>query len=387
MTEFRYHKTGKFYGQISEEAKELGMDELYELGAREMEPDYRGVFFKADMETLYKIVYCSRLFSRFLAPLHRFDSNTENMLYQRVKTMKWEEFLGPDDTFAIFSNVGNSNITHSRFAAQKMKDSICDRLREKTGDRPSIDTKNPSMWFNLFINHNKATVALDISGGAHHKRGYREDTVDAPLMESLGAAFIRVSGWKGETPLLDPMCGSGTLLAEALMVAAKIPAGYLKKSFGFERMPDFDVKLWAKVRKECDDAIELPEHGLIQGSDMDHDAVRASILNLSSLPGGDRVVVTQSAFQDLPDQEPKTIITNPPYGIRLKKEDDMDSFVGEIGDFLKQKCAGSTAWVYFGERKLILKMGLAPSRKFPLNNGGLEGRLCKYEMYRGNKWT
>ena len=133
--------------------------------------------------------------------------------------------------------------------------------------------------------------------------------------------------------------------------------------------------------------IKLPEAGLIKGSDMDPEAIRASIVNLSYLPGGDRVEIVQSRFQDLPELEPCTIITNPPYGIRLMSKEDVESFTGEIGDFLKQKCTGSNAWVYFGERKLILKIGLRPSRKFPLNNGGLDGRLCKFEMYRGNRWT
>ena len=387
MTEFRYHKTGLFYGQISEEAKKLGVDELKELGAQEIQQDYRGMHFHADMVTLFKIVYCSRLFSRFLAPLHRFDALSEDMLYQRVKTMKWEEIIQPGQTFAIFANVGNSKINHSKFASQKMKDAICDRLREKRGERPDIDPKNPDIWLNLFINKNKATIALDLSGGSHHKRGYRQDSVEAPLMESLGAAFIRASEWDGKTPLYDPMCGSGTILAEALMHAAKIPAGYLKKRFGFENMPDFDQGIWDEVKAKADARIKIPKEGLISGSDMDSEAVRASMLNLSYLPGGDKIKITQSRFQDLEELEPCTIITNPPYGMRLMKNEDIESFTGEIGDFLKQKCSGSNAWVYFGERKLILKIGLRPSRKFPLSNGGLDGRLCKFEMYRGNKWT
>jgi putative N6-adenine-specific DNA methylase len=387
MTEFRYHKTGLFYAQISEEAKTLGVNELKELGAQEIQLDYRGVLFHADMVTLFKIVYRSRLFSRFLAPLHRFDALSEDMLYQRIKTMKWEEIIKPGQTFAIFANVGNSKINHSRFAAQKMKDSICDRLREKRGERPDIDTKNPDVWLNLFINKNKATVSLDLSGGSHHKRGYRQESVDAPLMESLAAAFIRVADWDGETPLYDPMCGSGTILAEALMSAARIPSGYLKKRFGFENMPDFDQSIWDEVKTLADSKIRTLKEGLISGSDMDAESVRASKKNLSCLPGGDKIKITQSRFQDLDELEPCTLITNPPYGMRLMQDEDMESFTGEIGDFLKQKCSGSNAWVFFGERKLILKVGLRPSRKFPLSNGGLDGRLCKFEMYCGNKWT
>ena len=382
---FRYQKHNTYFGQIPEDCKDIGARELKELGARNVEEAYRGVYFEAKPKDLYRIVYCSRLFSRFLAPIHRFSCYHDDILYKTAKTMEWDKILSPDKTFAIFSNVGNSNIRHSKFAGLRLKDAICDFFMDKCGERPSVDTENPDVWINLFIYKNKATINIDLHGGGGHKRGYRISSVEAPMRETLAAAIVRHSGWDGETPLYDPMCGSGTLLIEAMMSYCRIPALYNRENFGFEHLPDFDESMWEEVKRISDERIRPLPAGLIFGSDIDHDSVEAVLDNTEKLPFGDRIEILRRDFRDSGPIENATIITNPPYGVRLENGGDIGDFMKEIGDFLKQQCLGTTAWLYLGSTALVRRIGLRTSQRILLNNGGLDGRLIKLEMYAGTK--
>ena len=382
---FRYQKTKTFYGQISEDCKELGADELRELGARNIEPDYRGVSFEAKPKDLYRIVYCSRLFSRFLAPIHRFNCFHDDHLYNTANSMEWDRIFQPDMTFAIFANVGNSNIRHSKFAAQRLKDAIADYFMEKYDRRPSVDTKDPDVWINLFIYKNKATINIDLGGGPGHKRGYRVSSVEAPMRETLAAAVVRYSGWDGETPLYDPMCGSGTLLMEAMMSYCRIPALYKRHKFGFENLPDFEAAKWEDVKMRSDERMRPLPPGLIFGSDKDADSIEAVLDNTSEITFGDRVEIKRCDFRDIEEIHNATIICNPPYGMRLDDGTDIGDFMKEIGDFLKQKCTGSEAWIYLGSTALVRRIGLRTSKKIILENGGLDGRLIKLEMYKGTR--
>lgn len=380
---FRYQKTQRYFGQISEDCKEIGFQEIIDLGGTDAEMVYRGVYFNADYATLYKIVYCNRLFSRILAPLHMFDCHHDDHIHKQAKRMEWDQFLNLDKTFAIYANVGNSNVRHSKFASLRLKDAICDYFRDKYGERPNVDTENPDVCLNLFVFKNKATINIDLTGGAAYKRGYRNATVKAPMRETLAAAAMTFSGWDGETPLYDPMCGSGTILIEAIMKYCRMPAMYFKKRLGFENLPDFDEKLWENVRSECDANIrELPEN-LIFGSDQDSEAIQAFTENLESFNLADKINIRKCSFQDAGLLENVTIITNAPYGVRLNSEEDMHEFMGEIGDFLKQQCTGSTAWLYVGSTALVKKIGLRVSKRIPLENGGLDGRLVRLDMYKG----
>lgn len=384
-TEFRYTKQNKYFAQINEDCKEIGAQELEELGAKNLEPDYRGIYFTADDETLYKVIYQNRLFTRILAPLHRFDVHQEKALYYKTKEMEWDKIIPRDGTFAIFANVGNSDhVKHSQYAALLMKDAIVDYFRDKYGDRPDVDRKNPDVWINLFVNKNKATINLDLTGGAGFKRGYRTASVDAPLNENLGAAIVRHTRWEGERPFLDPMAGSGTIALEAAMKYCRIPAGYLRKKFGCFHMPNFNQELWDKQKSEADAQIrELPE-GLIYVNDQDPEAIEAIQENAANLPGiVDNLIVRQGDFREMMDKKGFTIVSNPPYGMRLKTDGKIEDFVRTIGDFLKQKCSGSTAWLYFGERQLLRSVGLRTSRKIILFNSGLDGRLARFDMYDG----
>ncbi|RJP78362.1 MAG: class I SAM-dependent RNA methyltransferase [Desulfobacteraceae bacterium] len=381
ITRYRYQTDSTYFAQISDEIKDLAVEELERLGAGNITAGFRGIHFQADQAALYRIHYATRVISRIVAPLISFECKDSDRLYQEGKTVRWEDFFTPETTFAVSANVSDSHITHSKYAALRLKDAIVDYFREKTGTRPNVDTLNPDLQLNLHIRHNLADIGLDTSGGPLHKRGYREEAVTAPMQETIAAAIIRHTQWDGTTPLIDPMCGSGTLLCEALMKYSHIPPGFLRRKFGFESLPDFNRSLWLQTKKQEDDRIRPLPRGLIYGSDISGHAVRASKINLMGLPHGNQVVVEKIDFREIPVMENRMIVTNPPYGIRMGKNMNLDDLYKSLGDFLKQRCKGSTAYIYFGDREFIKKIGLKASWKKPIKTGGLDGRLVKFEMY------
>ncbi len=377
---YQYQQTNRYFAQIAGGLEETGVLELTELGATDITPGYRGIYFNADAATLYRINYRTRLITRVIAPLLTFHCHSDKYLYQTAQGIDWTDFLTPESTFAVFATVSDSVINHSKFAALRLKDAIVDQFRDSSGDRPSIDTRNPDIWLNLRIKNDQAVISVDTSGGSLHRRGYRTSTLEAPMQETVAAAAIRFSGWDGESPLVDPMCGSGTLLSEAFMHYTRIPAGFLRESFGFEKLPDFDAAVWKTEKKTADTEIrDLPE-GLITGSDIDPEAVIATRKNLRALPGGEGVRTRQADFKKFEIRD-ATIICNPPYGMRLQRGEDMGSFYKSLGDFLKQRCTNSTAYIYFGQREWIKSLGLRATWKKPLVNGALDGRLVKVELY------
>jgi putative N6-adenine-specific DNA methylase len=377
---YNYQRTNLYFAQIADDLKEPGAEELADLGARNIKPDYRGIYFKADKAALYRINYSSRLISRILAPLVSFGCNSTDGLYENAKRIPWWDFLSVDQTFAVFGNVSDSNITHSQYASLRLKDAIADSFREKLGKRPDVDTRDPRVWINLHIRKNRATISIDVSGGSLHRRGYREASVPAPMQETVAAAIIRYTKWDGSLPIYDPMCGSGTLLSEALMNYCRIPAGTLRSRFGFQALPDFEKGIWEKVKESADNKIRPLPEGLISGSDISKEAVDAARKNNRNLPQGGGVVVNRLDFNTI-DMTRAVIVANPPYGIRMGTDMDLNGFYKSLGDFLKQRCKNSTAYIYFGERAFIKKIGLKASWKKPLKAGGLDGRLAKYELY------
>lgn len=381
MLMYEYQKNNRYFAQIADSIKELGDQELSELGADNVSSVYRGIYFDADRETLYRINYTSRLISRVLAPLVWFRCHTTDQLHKKAMQIKWTDFISPKNTFAIFSNVSNSKIRNSKYAALRLKDGIVDSFREASGERPNIDTRDPDIWLNLHIDNNEALISLDTSGGSLHRRGYRLDAIEAPMQETVAAAIIRYSEWDGSVPLYDPMCGSGTLLAEALMHYCGMPSAILRRHFGFEHLPDFNRAAWTKVKKELNARIRKLPDGLISGSDLSSNAVKIAVGNLGELKYGNNVKLKTVDFNRARGLENGIIVTNPPYGIRMGKKEKLDLFYKSLGDFLKQKCKGSTAYIYFGEREFIKKIGLKPTWKKPLETGGLDGRLAKYEMF------
>jgi len=378
---YKYQRDFRYFAQIAEGIIEAGAEELAELGAQDITPVFRGIHFKADKSTLYRINYLTRLASRCLAPLISFNCHDTDTLYKKAKQIQWEDFFAEGSTFAVSGNVSDSTISHSKYASLRIKDAVADYFKKKTGKRPDVSVRNPDILIDLHIRHDKVAISLDTSGGALHRRGYREETVLAPMQETVAAAIIRFAEWNGSVPLYDPMCGSGTLLCEALMQYCNIPSGIFRNKFGFEFLPDFDGSIWKQVKKEADTKIrELPQ-GLIAGSDLSKEAVDAARINIMGLNYGKNVKVERADFRELPAIEGQVIVANPPYGIRMGGNENIETFYKDLGDFLKQKCKGSTAYIYFGERRFIKKIGLKASWKKPIKAGGLDGRLVKYEMY------
>ena len=378
---FAYQNEGRFFAQAGRGLEECAAAELAELGARDIEISDGGLHFRSDAAGLYRINYCSRLLSRVLAPLAAFPCPSDRELYEGARALDWQALLTPDKTFAVFAHVRESRIDHAHFAALRLKDAIADHFRERLGRRPDVDTEHPDVGINLVIRRDRAVISLDTSGGSLHRRGYRVQSVPAPLQETLAAAMVSLSGWQGERPLFDPMCGSGTILAEAFMKVCRIPAAFKKEKFGFESMPDFDPRLWTDVRLESDAARrEMPER-LVGGSDSDRQAIDAARRNLREIPGSRGVPLERKDFRDLPGITGATIVCNPPYGIRVGEMEETRLLYKEFGDFLKQRCQGSTAYVLCGNLELIGAIGLKPSRRFVLFNGPIECRLLKIEIY------
>jgi putative N6-adenine-specific DNA methylase len=378
---FAYQRDRHYFAQIAEGIEELGAVELERLGALEVRPSFRGLHFQADPAALYRINYQSRLVSRVLAPLAAFSCYDTDHLYRKARALPWREVMGLDHTLAVFANLSNSRIRHSQYAALCLKDAIVDAFRKDCGRRPDVRRIDPDVWFGLFIENNRAVISLDTSGGSLHRRGYRQAGVEAPMQETAAAAIIQWTEWDGARPLVDPMCGSGTLLAEAHMHHCRIPAAFLRRRFGFERLPDFDRGVWAAVKTAADRAIRPPSPGRISGSDASAEAAQTARANLRQLPHGTSIRIDQADFRRRQDLRDRVIVCNPPYGIRLKAQNGMEDFYRALGDFLKQRCAGSTAFIYFGDRTLLKHIGLKPAWKRPLKSGGLDGRLAKFEMY------
>ncbi len=379
---YRYQEDPRYFAQVAGGLEELAVTEVRDLGGLDVEPGVRGVNFRADPRELYRIVYASSLLQRVIAPLLRFKCHNPEYLYRKVYEVDWRDFLRDGHTFAVFSNVSHSKLKDSRYVSLKVKDAVCDQLREVTGKRPDIDTDKPNLWLSVHAAHDWVTVGVDLAGGSLHKRGYRVQSVDAPMQETVAAAILTLADWNGDRPLHDPFCGSGTLLAEAWLRATGTPPQTLRGQFGFMQLPDFDIVAWKQIKKGLDSRRTLLEPGVITGGDIDPRAVAASRANLSRLPGGDRVTVERRDFRDHPGLTDTVIVCNPPHGIRVGAGGDLAAFYKDLGDWLKFKCASSEAYVYFGKVDLLKRIGLRPAWKKPLRNGGLEGRLAKYELYR-----
>ena len=379
MSDDQTHTT--YFAQIADGLEAIGAAELAELGAVDTRPVRRGIHFKADRSSLYRINYCARLNSRVLAPIQSFACPDASAIYRAARRIDWTRFFGLDQTFAVFASTAGSTVPHSQFAGLKLKDAVADQFREAFGRRPDVDPRTPDLWINLYVEKDRGTISVDTSGGSLHRRGYRTRSGDAPMQETVAAAMVRLSGWDGRVPLADPMCGSGTLIIEAVMAYCRIPAGYLRHRFGFQQLPDYDPNVWKTVKDEAASRIRKLADRLIYASDIDPQAVSATRANCKMVPHARTVNVLRMDFRQIEGLENRVILCNPPYGIRMKRQDGLEDFYRQLGDFLKQRCKGSEAYIYFGNREMIKRIGLKPAWKKPLRNGGLDGRVVKYEMY------
>ena len=363
-------------------------EELQQIGATDIETANRAVAFKGTMETLYKSNYLCRTALRVLIPITSFRVRNQDDLYREIQKIEWTLYMKHTDTLAIDS-VANAaeSFTNTMFVSMKVKDAIADQFRAQFGARPSVDTTHPTLRVNIHIFKEDCTVSLDSSGNSLHKRGYRIDSNKAPLNEVLGAGLILLSGWDKESNFIDPMCGSGTLLTEACMIAKNIPCGYFRKDFSFlnwEGEFGFDKNLWQSIVDEATKNI-IPLKANMYGADSAKSSVAITKDNLKSAGVREDILVKNELFQDstAPDGG-GVVIMNPPYGERMDKDDITLLYKG-IGDTLKSKYQGYDAWIISSNREAVNSIGLKASRRIVIYNGPLECRFLKYEMYRGTK--
>jgi len=365
--------------------EEVLAEELKALGAAEVVPENGAVKFTANKELLYRANLQCRTAVRILMPLKEFSCRHEQELYREVSAIDWSRYLNSNMTFAIDAIVRKSAINNSMFAAQKCKDAIADQFRSRTGKRPSVNADRPDLRLNLFLANNKAVLSLDSSGETLQHRGYRLEGGKAPLNEVLAAGIVILSGWAGKEPLIDPMCGSGTIVIEAAMLAANIAPGLLRKKYAFQRWMDFDSKLFESIRGELTNARKSAIRGPIFGSDKDGKVLTEAKENARRAGVEKLISFERSRFQDLKRNiKEGTIIMNPPYGERIS-ERDLKQFYSEIGDTLKMNYQGFAAWIFSGNPETAKTVGLRTSKRIKLFNGPIECRLLKYELYTGSR--
>lgn len=355
--------------------------ELIELGANDVQIGRRMVSFSGDKEMMYRANFQLRTAIRILKPIRHFKAHSAEDVYDEIKKMNWEEYIQKGKTFSVDSVVYSDDFRNSRFVTYKVKDAIVDYFREKTGSRPNISVTNPDIQLHIHIAESDATLCLDSSGESLHRRGYRQDSVEAPLNEVLAAGMIMMTGWKGETDFIDPMCGSGTLPIEAALIAHNMAPGIFRKEYAFEKWPDFDAELFEEIYN--DDSREREFNGHIYGYDIDMKAVNTANMNVKAAGLTKDITITQQDFKNFQQPaNPAIIVTNPPYGERISTPDLLGTYK-MIGERLKHAFKGNEAWILSYREECFQAIGLKPSLKTPLFNGSLECEFRKYAMFDG----
>jgi putative N6-adenine-specific DNA methylase len=369
------------FAAVPRGSEEIAALELEAIGITGVKPVKGGVAFVTDRSGLYSANLWLRTASRVLVQLAVFPCNGPDELYAGVFAIPWAELITPVMTLAVDCSLRDSALTHSGFVALKTKDAVVDRIREACGSRPNVDTDSPDVRINVHLHKNVCTISLDSSGDSLDRRGYRIERNEAPLRETLAAAVVALTGWDGSVPLVDPMCGSGTIPAEAALMEARMPPG-LQRSFGFQRWLDFDSQLWERLIKEAEDGIRKIPVGLITGYDQDSRALLLAARNVAKAGLEGQIHFFHAALQDFqPHGDKGVVIINPPYGMRMGEEDDLRELYCQIGDIMKKRCRGWTGYVLTGNLELAKYIGLKASRRYVLFNGPIECRLLKYELY------
>lgn len=364
--------------------EEILAKELQVLGAQDVEQGVRMVSFKGDKGFMYKANLSLRTALKILKPIYHFRAYNEQSLYKGIQGIDWSKYLNANQSFVIDVTLHSDHFNHSQFVALKAKDAVVDQFRDRFGKRPNIDKDFPDLRINLHIHNDQCSVALDTSGQSLHQRGYKTATNIAPINEVLAAGMLLLSGWDGQGDFIDPMCGSGTILAEAAMIACNIPANINRKEFAFEKWNDWDNDLFDKI---VDSLMNKTRefHYTIKGYDKAPSAVAKAKDNIYNANLADYVTISQQDFftTEKETRGPLHMVFNPPYGERL--DVNMERFYREIGDTLKQSYPGTNAWFITANIEALKFVGLKPSRKIKLFNGKLETRFVKYEMYEGSK--
>jgi putative N6-adenine-specific DNA methylase len=371
----------KYHAKTLKGLEPLLAKELSDLGAEGAEVVNRGVTFYGGRSLMYRVNLASRLSLRVLLPVMQFEASDTESLYRKVKQFDWSGYLDNKMTFAIDPVVHSPLFRNSHYVSQKVKDAIADRFRERTHLRPSVSREQPDLLVNVHISDRQVTVSLDSSGGSLHRRGYRSGHFEAPLNEVLAAGMILMTGWNGTTPFLDPMCGSGTLVIEAAMIAAGIPPGIFRRKYGFEKWKDFDRDLMEHVARNLspEKEVKVP----IMARDVDPGAVALTRQQLKSMELAHLVTVEEMDFAASEGVEGATIIINPPYGERMKPE-DIDALYSMIGTTLKHRFPGADAWILSSSNSALKRIGLKSFTRKQLYNGSLECSFVNYKTFKGN---
>ena len=339
------------------------------------------VSFTGDKAMMYKANFCLRTAIRILKPIKEFKASDADEIYEVLKPFEWECYMDVGTSFAVDSVVYSEDFRHSKFVAYKVKDAIADHFRDREGKRPSVEVTNPDLLFHIHIAENQCTLSLDSSGESLHRRGYRQNAVEAPLNEVLAAGMILMTGWQGETDFIDPMCGSGTLPIEAALIARGIAPGVFRKEFAFEKWTDFDAELFDSIYNDDSAEREFDHH--IYGYDNDWKAVNIAKANVRSAGMAKYIDIEHRDLEEFTQPEaPAIMVTNPPYGERLKPDDLYDLY-RLLGTRLKNAFQGNQAWVISYKEELFNKIGLKPSTIVPLFNGALPCEFRKYELFSG----
>ena len=365
--------------------EEVLAQELIELGANDVQLERRAVSFRGDKALLYRANLCLRTAIRILVPIASFKVKDTDDLYEKVKALNWSKYMTADQTFAIDATVYSESFRNSRFVTYRVKDAIADYWIDHAHKRPSVSTQIPDILLNVHVANEQVTISLDSSGESLHKRGYRVATTEAPISEVLAAGMLLLAGWKGQSDFYDPMCGSGTLLIEAALIARNIAPGIFRSSFAFEKWPDFDADLWNDIYNDDSNERDFTHH--IYGSDASFYAIQQAAKNVKSAGAAKDIELKQIRMEEIKEvhAEGALVMLNPPYGERLKSNKEMEDLYSAIGTTLKHQFTGSTAWIISSNAEAMKCIGLKPSKKYHLLNGELDCQFNKYELFQGKR--
>lgn len=363
--------------------EEVLAQELIGLGADNVQIQRRAVEFTGNKALLYKANLHCRTASRILKPIVTFKATNPDEVYEEVKKIKWDSYLSVDSTFAIDSTIYSDKFRHSKYVTYRVKDAIVDWFAGQYDRRPSVSVSSPNLMINIHISNQECTVSLDSSGESLHKRGYRVAEGSAPLNEALAAGMLLLAGWRGQTNFVDPMCGSGTLLIEAALIALNIPPGIYRKEFAFEKWHDFDEDLFDTLYN--DDSYEKEFDYKIYGSDISLKAIKNTEENIKTAGLSKYIELKVSSIQQFePAVKECLLVTNPPYGERITSN-DIFKLYADLGSLFKHKFSGNTAWVISSQEDLLKRIGLKPTEKIKLLNGSLECLYCRYDIFSGKR--
>lgn len=365
--------------------EEILASEIEKIGGTDIEIGNRAVSFKGDTETLYKANLWSRVATRFLVPILQFDAHDADELYAYAKSIDWSRYLDIKKTFSVESTVYSSEFTHSKFVTYRVKDAIADYFMEKEDKRPSVGLTNPDLMIDIHISGTHCTLSIDSTGESLHKRGYKSVQTDAPISEAMAAGMLLMAGWNGETDFIDPMCGSGTIVIEAALIALNIPPGIFRDSFAFEKWGDFDKSLFEKLYE--DDSEQREFTGKIYARDISVRALAAAEQNAKAAGVAKYIDFQQCDIEELAMPETDSqllLVTNPPYGERLKPEKIQDLYAA-LGRFFKQQVKNGFAWVISSSDDYLQCIGMRPDKKIPVLNGDIECLFCGYEIFEGSR--